>query len=401
MVKTIVPRILFLALFLAPIQALADIEPPIVKTTLDAIEAAVGVRPTYRAVSNSAGVVTITGLTLDIPNPVEPDDVNATSIGEIRLEGVETASDGFRVAKAMFAQVRHRAAAFSMEVLQIDALYSELGVDPPGSLGRSSDETVEIASMTLNGWKLRTRQLASVDWLGAIVFGGRSFAIDRLAYFSQGATPLIVTDIAVEDARKRSAGETWRYRASADLTAPWLEALAGTLFTELGYARVPMRIEAETFRLGDHATGKAFVRAEGAFNLLGEYGLDDLADNGAVSPAPAAILAHSPDAALEGARLAFVDAGMARRAMTLMVRQTGATPQALASALAQQAGSALRRAGYARIAAEAEAALANFLVSFGHIAVIAQQGPLARYAAMGGAGAPAALEAAGVTVSAE
>lgn len=394
-------RLFFLALLATPVAARAEAEPPVVKATLDAIAAATGVRPGYRSlVIDADGDAIVRDLKIDIPNQVEPDDVNSTSIGEIRLEGVTPDGDGFRVEQAVFSSLRHRAAAFSMEVLQIDALYSELGVDPPGSLGRSSDETVEIGVLTLNDWLLRPTRIASSDVFSAIIFGGRRLAIDRLAYATQGSTPLIVGDIAIEEARKRSAGETWRYAATADLTAPWLEALAGTVFAELGYARLPVRIEAETFRHGGHASGKAFVRADGAFNLVADYDLDDLAEAATVSPAPAAILAASPDATVGGARLAFVEAGMARRAMALMAAQTGASPQALAGALGQQAGSALRRAGHGRIAFEAEQALAQFLTSFGHIAIAAPAGPLARFAAMGGTQAPATMEAAGVTITA-
>lgn len=398
MARAILFRLFILVALFAPLPALAEAEPPVVKATLDAIAAATGVRPTYRKATTVAGGVVVSGLRLDIPNSAEPDDINETTIGEIRLEGIAPEGDGFRIGRAVFSQMHHRAAAFSMEVLQIDALYAELGVDPPGSLGRAADETIEIASLTLEDWLFQPERLASADALGAIVFGSRNLTADRLAYSSQGSAPLIVTEIAVEDARKRSAGETWRYQANVDMTAPWLEALTGTVFAELGYARVPVRIEAETFRHSGRATGKAFVRAKGAFNLVMDYALDNLAEGGAVAPAPAAILAASPDAVLDSARLAFVDAGMAQRAMTLMAQQTGASPQALAAALGQQAGSALRRAGYARIAVEAETALARFLTSFGHIAIAAPAGPLARFAATGGAPTPAALEAAGVTV---
>lgn len=391
---------LLLVLLLVSFPALADSEPPLVKAAFDAIQQATGARPKAVSIVQTGNGVVMEGVSFSLTNPREPDDVNETVIRQIVLAGVRGTEGGFRVERATFSGLSHRAAAFSMEVLQIDGLYAELGVDPPGSIGRSSDERIEIATLSLQDWKIEPGRFAT-GFLASMLFASRNAKIDWLTYASDGGGPLVFRDLFVEEVIKRSAGETWRFGVGAvELTAPWLEAIGGSAFAETGYSRLETRVNAETFRHFGHARGSMEIRAEDAFRLLIDYELDDLGPDAPLTPAISEILSSSPEARLVNARLAVVEGGMARRAMTLMARMTGAAPTAVAAALGQQAGSALQRAGYRRIAAEAASALQRFFTRFGSIALIAPENPLAAFAAMGTPGAPAALEAAGVRVEA-
>lgn len=139
--------------------------------------------------------------------------------------------------------------------------------------------------------------------------------------------------------------------------------------------------------------------AAGAFRLRIEGALSGLASGLPSGATPEAILAGSPDASVERASLTYGDDGAARRAVTLLARQTGSSPEAIATALGQQATQSLRRAGYSRIAREAGAAITALLTRFGRIRIAVPEGPLTRFAGLGGTATPGVLERAGVTVA--
>lgn len=388
--------LLLVVLLAAPDRGLAASEPPLAAALFDAIAVKVGVRPTYSRVSEpKTGAIAIEGFKLSIRDPAETNNRDETTIQRVVFDGVRTTGDGFDIDAIEVTGVHHNLSIFSMEVLQIGSLFSELGVDPPGSPGMAVDETIEISRATGRTIRFLPAEAAR-DGLAGIRF--REIAIDVLGYSADSGAPLVIHDIAVAEARKRSAGETWSYRAGRiDLTAPWLEKIAGSLFAELGYGALAASMEAETFRLHDLARMEFNLRADGAFRVLGQISLDDTPK---LAPSVDAILAEAPKAAIRSAELAFVEGGMTKRAMALLARQSGAQPQAIARALAQQADSALRRAGYRRLATEMADALGKFLLRPTALKALLPPGPLATLAGMNGTNTPAKLEAAGLTITA-
>lgn len=387
---------LFVLLFVFPWNALAAPEPPVIVALLDAIAAKVGVRPTYARISEpDRGAVVIEGFNLSIRDPVEPNNHDDTTIQRISFEGLREVGDGFDIDAVEVTGGHHNLSIFSMEVLQIGSLFIELGVDPPGSLGMAVDETIEIGHA--NGEDIRFRAAAfAKDGVGSIGF--REVRADLVTYSADAGVPLAIHDIAVEERRKRSAGQTRSYHVGrTDMTAPWLEKIAGNLFAELGYGALAVSLDAETFRLNDHARASLDIDAEGAFRITAAVEFEDTA---ALAPSVDAILATSPRAAFDLAEFVFLERGMTKRAMALLGRQTGAQPQAIAAALAQQAGSALRRAGYRRVAAETVAALTQFLAKPIALQATLPGGPLAALAGMNGTNTPTKLEAAGLTIAA-
>lgn len=377
-------------------DTLAEPEPPVVAAMLDAIHAKVGARPTYAKIREAdRGTVIIEGFSLSIRDPVEPENHDETTVRRITLDGIRPVRDGFDIDAIGITGVHHNLSVFSMEVLQIGSLFIELGVDPPGSLGMAVDETIEIGQANGEDIRFRPTEFAT-NGIGSVGF--REVRADIFTFSADAGAPLVVHDIAVEERRKRSAGQTWSYRVGRiDLTGPWLEKIAGSLFAELGYGALAASLEAETFRLHDLTRMEFDLRADGAFRVLGQMSLDDAPT---LAPSVDAILAEAPKAAIRSAELVFVEGGMTRRAMALLARQSGAQPPAIASALAQQAGSALRRAGYRRVAAETVAALTQFLVRPIALQVTVPAGPLAVLAGMNGTNTSAKLEAAGLTIAA-
>lgn len=387
---------LLVLLFAVPWKALAAPEPRVVAALLDAVAAKVGVRPTYARISEpQRGAIIIEGFSLSIRDPVEPNNHDDTTIQRIAFEGVREVGGGFDIDTVEVRGVHHNLSVFSMEVLQIGSLFIELGVDPPGSLGMAVDETIEISHASGEDIHFSPGDFAK-DAIGSV--GYRAVSVDLFAYSSDASAPLVVHDIAVEEKRKRSAGQTRSYHVGRiDLTAPWLEKIAGSLFAELGYGALAISLDAETFRLNDHARASLNIAAEGAFRVTAAV---EFEDTGALAPSVDAILAASPRAAFDTAEFVFLERGMTKRAMALLGRQTGAQPHAIAAALAQQAGSAMRRAGYRRIAAETVAALTQFLAKPIALQATLPAGPLAALAGMNGTNTPAKLEAAGLTIAA-
>ncbi len=386
------------ALLLVAVSSAGAAEPEAITAIFDAAQARFGARPACAAIVADGNDIRLERCRLSIPDPIEPDNRNEHSAQSLAFSNVRLKPDGTVGFSALTVDgLMLRRAIFSMEVLQIDSLFSELGVDPPGSLGRAVDETIAIDTLEIGEAVLDPATLADHD--GSFPLTLRSLSANRVVFTSNG-TPLVLEDLEFSEPRMRSAGTTRRYHAGRiGLTAPWLEALAGTLFAELGYSSLTVSADAETFSGGGRSTARVTIVAPGAFRLAAEGGLSGLADNAVVAASAEAILSSSPQAAIERAAFTFADGGAARRAMSLLARQTGATPDTIAAALGQQAAQAMRRAGYSRMAREAGEAITALLTRFGRVRIAVPDGPLARFVGLGGAATPPIVERAGVTIA--
>lgn len=373
-------------------------EPEALALILDLIAAKSGVRPTYGKLEVSAnGVVTLSNVTLSVKNPAEPDDRNETHAKQIILRGLHVDDAVVTVRSADIKGFTHQRSVFSMEVLQIDSMFAELGVDPPGSIGRAVDDKIEIGSLSASVWRLDTQAAMAGDGKALLAaMGVENLHAENVSLLSNG-TPLKVAGFSMELQRRRSAGPNGRHYEIQDLvlTAPILQALFGTAPAELGYSNLTVNADAQTSFEAAQAQGSASVKAEGAGDLHFTWDLADVDISQLVIGANLqGVVAASPQARVEIAKLRYADRGAAARMMLLLERQTGAGRDELAGALAAQAAAEMRRGGFRRAAGEMETALSELLGNGRDLVLLLGGAPLASLA---GADA-ASLEKAGLTV---
>lgn len=373
-------------------------EPEALALILDLIAAKSGVRPTYGKLEVSAnGVVTLTNVALSVKNPAEPDDRNETHAKQIILRGLSTDQGVVTVRGAEITGFTHQRSVFSMEVLQIDSMFAELGVDPPGSIGRAVDDKISIGELSASVWTLDTQAAMTGDGKALIAaMGVENMHAKDLSLLSSG-TPLKAAGFSMELQRRRSSGPNGRHYEIEDLvlTAPILQALFGTAPAELGYSNLTVNADAQTSFEATQAQGSASVKADGAGDLHFIWDLSDVDISQLVIGSNLRnVIAASPQARVEIARGRYVDRGAAARMMVLLERQTGASRAQLAGALAAQAASEMRRAGFRRVAGETETALAELLGNGRDLVLALSGAPLASLAGADAAG----LEKAGLTV---